>query len=81
MASSQGKSSSDHEKEDDGYLVLVEFAHKHLDFLLPELVSVLEMSGILVESNISSQEDIRDSLCCDDDIPRMSLDYNSKTIS
>lgn len=34
--------------DNDGYLLLVEFAHKHLDFLLPELLSVLEMSGIFV---------------------------------
>jgi tRNA (guanine10-N2)-methyltransferase len=28
------------------YVILVEFAHKHLDFQLPELSSVLEMNGI-----------------------------------
>ena len=35
----------------DRYLVLVEFAYKHLDFQMAELESVLEMNGITLGSD------------------------------
>ena len=38
---------------DHEYVILVEFAHKHLDFLMQELLSVLEMNGVIVERVIS----------------------------
>ena len=37
---------TDDDDKDEGYLFLIEFAHKHLDFQLPELISVLDMHGI-----------------------------------
>ncbi|CAB9526631.1 guanine(10)-N2-methyltransferase homolog [Seminavis robusta] len=52
------------EKEDFEYVVLVEFAHKHLDFLLPELLSVLEMNGVIIQQHDKEEEkeeDIDDS--------------------
>ena len=46
-SSSQLKGSDQqHREEEDRYLVLVEFAYKHMDFQMAELESILDMYGI-----------------------------------
>jgi len=59
MESSTSSSTQSQNYENDwGYLLLVEFAHKHLDFQLPELISILDMNGIGVDT-ISTKDDTK----------------------
>lgn len=52
----RSNSNSD-DKNDEGYLFLIEFSHKHLDFQLPELISVLDMHGIGVDDTVTTSAD------------------------
>lgn len=58
--SKNNRKNDDHDDEDE-YLCLVEFSHKHLDFLLPELISVLEMNGIGILNNNHDNTDAQAS--------------------
>ena len=57
------KDTEDNDKTEERYLILVEFVHRHLNFQMAELVSILETHGIRCCSNNDEDDndDIRSS--------------------
>ena len=62
------KSPSDEER----YLVLVEFAHRHLDFLMQELEAILEMNGVVLGSDECRLEPLENQSVFDQTIQSLS---------